>query len=366
MKRIFYSLVFSLLIFSGISTPISAIANITSAEGTVPVYRFRNNQLGSAHFYTADETQKTTVINNSKSGGVWAGVFTYEQVAFKAYSSDGTSCTIGDPVYRFRNNILGSAHFYTADETQKTTVENNSAAGGIWEGKFTYEGVAFCAYLNQETDTKPVYRFRNNKLGSAHFYTIEEEQKNTVQNNSKAGGIWDGMFTYEQIAFYAFENETEETENMSVFSSTDYNFSFEHDSSLTISNHKAQEDSCTVGEATLNAIDESLEISNGIYMSIYGCSLGAGNSEGNEDEPVEIETFAVYTKNGIEMNIRSLYSPSNPESILISTGYTTTVEHEGYDFLRIFNMIGQTDEANYNEFKASFSAIVESMTLDLG
>ena len=175
-------------------------------DTTKPVYRFRNEALGgSAHFYTISVDQKDTVIAKSSPGGVWEGVFTYEGIAFYAFEYENDSCVAGSEVYRFRNDKLGSAHFYTIEESQKEEVEEKSAEGGVWEGVFVYEGVAFCAQENQVTSTSPVYRFRNEALGgSVHFYTISEEQKNTVESNSAPGGIWDGIFAYEQIAFYAY------------------------------------------------------------------------------------------------------------------------------------------------------------------
>ena len=117
----------------------------------------------------------------------------YEQVAYYAYLSE---CDVGlQPVYRFWSDPLG-AHFYTIDETEKETVIANYP--GIW----TYEGVAFYAYPEgqQPGGTQPVYRFWSNRLG-CHFYTIDELEKDYVIAEYEA------TWTYEGIAWYALATE---------------------------------------------------------------------------------------------------------------------------------------------------------------
>ena len=48
-------------------------------------------------------------------------------------------------------------------------------------------------------DAMPVYRFLNKTLGSAHFYTMSEEEKDAVVAN------YSDVFQYEGIAFYAYD-----------------------------------------------------------------------------------------------------------------------------------------------------------------
>ncbi|MDQ6985851.1 MAG: hypothetical protein Q9M91_00140 [Candidatus Dojkabacteria bacterium] len=68
------------------------------------VYRFLNNQLGSAHFYVMGDTNKDIVVSKSAPGGAWDGAFKYETVAFKAFDFN-SGCPAGTvPVYRFLNN----------------------------------------------------------------------------------------------------------------------------------------------------------------------------------------------------------------------------------------------------------------------
>ena len=95
--------------------------------GTLPVYRFFNTIAGG-HFFTIDEAEKNTVIQNYQ----W---FRPEGIGFYAYpvQQPGTL-----PVYRFFNTIAGG-HFFTIDENEKNTVIQNY----LW---FRPEGVGFYAY----------------------------------------------------------------------------------------------------------------------------------------------------------------------------------------------------------------------------
>ena len=153
--------------FTGTMTPIVLL----------PVYRFFNMNAGG-HFYTIDENEKNTVIQNYK----W---FRPEGIGFLASPIElpGTL-----PVYRFFNTIAGG-HFYTIDENEKNTVIQNYK----W---FRPEGIGFYASPTEQPGTLPVYRFFNTIAGG-HFYTIDEAEKNTVIQNYK----W---FRPEGIGFYAY------------------------------------------------------------------------------------------------------------------------------------------------------------------
>ena len=143
----------------------------------MPVYRFFNNNAGG-HFYTINEAEKNTVIQNYN----W---FRNEGIGFYAnpIQQPGTL-----PVHRFFNTIAGG-HFYTINEAEKNTVIQNYN----W---FRYEGPGFYAFPVQEPGTLPVYRFFNSNAGG-HFYTIGESEKYTVIQNYN----W---FRYEGIGFYAY------------------------------------------------------------------------------------------------------------------------------------------------------------------
>ena len=155
-------------------------ATLAEAQSTIaPMHRFFNNN-AEGHFYTIDEAEKNTVIQNYN----W---FRYEGIGFYASPAAQSGML---PVYRFFNNNAGG-HFYTIDEAEKNTVINDYN----W---FRYEGIGFYAspVAQPLTFMLPVYRFFNNNAGG-HFYTISEAEKNTVIQNYN----W---FRYEGIGFYAY------------------------------------------------------------------------------------------------------------------------------------------------------------------
>ncbi len=146
------------------------------------VYRFWS-PVKESHFYTMDELEKEGLLLNSPH------IWTYEGVVYYAYpdNSDPDS----KPVYRFWSDRL-SRHFYTISDTETNMVIDQYA--DTW----TYEGIAFFAYPEgwEPAWTFPVYRFWSDSK-SAHFYTMDEAERDTVLNNY--GHVW----TYEGIAWYA-------------------------------------------------------------------------------------------------------------------------------------------------------------------
>jgi CSLREA domain-containing protein len=84
-----------------------------------------------------------------------------------------------------------SSHFFTISEAERDYIIAN------WPGIWTYEGVAFRAFQTQEPGTMPVYRFWS-PVDEAHFYTISEAERDYIIAN------WPGIWTYEGIAFYAY------------------------------------------------------------------------------------------------------------------------------------------------------------------
>ena len=94
-------------------------------DGSVPVYRFYNPNLGS-HLFTAFETEKEHLLG--------LGDFIFEGIGFRAFSEDSAS-TI--PVHRFFNKFSGG-HFFTANEIEKNAI--------IDFPELQYEGVAFYAF----------------------------------------------------------------------------------------------------------------------------------------------------------------------------------------------------------------------------
>jgi len=120
----------------------------------------------------------------------YSPVWAYEGIASYAFANSTESGVA--PVYRFWSGTL-SAHFYTMDEAERDKVINSYSQ--VW----TYEGVAFYAYAEgqQPLGTAPVYRFWSPSLG-CHFYTISEVEKDLLIN------LYPLVWTYELIAWYAY------------------------------------------------------------------------------------------------------------------------------------------------------------------
>jgi hypothetical protein len=151
---------------------------------SVPVYRFWS-EVFDQHFYTISEEEKEKILTNYMDD--WA----YEGVVYHAWPDD--TDPESRPVHRFwSDELLG--HFYTISEGEKDAVIKNFPT--VW----AYEGVAFYAYPegSQPTWSRPVYRFWSQSKG-AHFYTIDENERDTLVN--QFGDIW----AFEGIAWYASE-----------------------------------------------------------------------------------------------------------------------------------------------------------------
>jgi hypothetical protein len=140
------------------------------------VHRFVNDNTGQ-HFYTIDEAEKYSVLQNY----TW---FRYEGIGFCAYPTEQPETL---PVYRFFNKDVG-CHFYTLDEAEKGTDLQDDTC-------FRYEGIAFYVFSTEQPETLPVYRFFNKDI-HGHFYTLDEAEKDTVMQ--------DCTWIYESVAFYAY------------------------------------------------------------------------------------------------------------------------------------------------------------------
>lgn len=91
-------------------------------------------------------------------------------------------------VHRFLN-IRTGAHFYTMSEEEKTSVQRNLP-------QFRYEGQAFFALNSSDVPLSPVYRFYSIYTGT-HFYTIDPEERDYVRTY-----YW-MYFNYEGVSWYA-------------------------------------------------------------------------------------------------------------------------------------------------------------------
>jgi len=114
--------------------------------------------------------------------------WTYEGVVFYAYP-DGSD-PAAKPVYRFWSDAY-ARHFFTISEENKNSLVNDYS--DIW----TYEGIAFYAYPEgkQPAWTTPVYRFWSAPLNT-HFYTLDEHEKAYVLGRND-------FWAYEGVAWYA-------------------------------------------------------------------------------------------------------------------------------------------------------------------
>ena len=123
---------------------------------------------------------------------------TSERQATVTVAGGGISRTVtvsqpGDslrPVHRFWSPVF-SAHFFTINETEKNNVIRNLSQ--YW----TYEGVAYYAYTTQVPGTVPLYRFWS-PVFSGHFFTINETEKNNMIRNLSQ------YWTYEGVANYVY------------------------------------------------------------------------------------------------------------------------------------------------------------------
>lgn len=95
------------------------------------------------------------------------------------------------PIYRFFNTRTG-AHFYTINEAEKNFVIATYK-------EFNYEGPSWYAQAGGGNGTTPLYRFFNTVTG-AHFYTVSAAEKDYVIYAYPA-------FRFEGIAYYVWTTQ---------------------------------------------------------------------------------------------------------------------------------------------------------------
>ncbi|MEO0834620.1 MAG: hypothetical protein AAFY16_01250, partial [Cyanobacteria bacterium J06642_3] len=160
----------------------SANAEIDPGE-EIEVYEFFRTDT-QTQFYTTDEDERDAILENLPQ-------YELEGVSFVgvAPTDEGEDITGQTPVYRFFNNTSG-VHLYTADENEKTFIEENL-------DNYTLEGTPYYGFDAPGEDTVPVYRFYNASL-DAHFYTISSTERDSFIESPdyQIEGAGDG------IAFY--------------------------------------------------------------------------------------------------------------------------------------------------------------------
>jgi hypothetical protein len=160
------------------------VVKITDSASPSPVYRFWSDKF-HGHFYTISAQERDHVI------ATWPEDWTYEGPAYNAFAP-GRQPAGTIPIYRFWSGTF-QGHFYTASPSERDHVI------ATWPQDWTYEGVAYYAYANEQhpTGTLPVYRFWSPTFRH-HFYTISLTERDTVIAQ------WPEDWTYEGEAWYAY------------------------------------------------------------------------------------------------------------------------------------------------------------------
>ena len=141
------------------------------------VHRFYQYEKGF-HLYTTQEKEINFVKENSEAGEL---SYNYESEQYRVLT-DNTDTLTGDeiegvkPIYRFFNTGTG-AHLYTMNEKEKNYIQENLS-------NYNFEGIKYYAFENapQELETIPVYRMLNNQSG-AHLYSSSQKEIDYIQEN---------------------------------------------------------------------------------------------------------------------------------------------------------------------------------------
>ena len=154
--------------------------NFDESNLGLTIYRFFNPDVG-IHFYTADEAEKSFVENELTD-----------------YVFEGDSYVTVDPltggaeeVYRFFN-VDTRVHLYTTSEAERDSIQEN-------QPEFSFEGAVFYAFETNVESSIPIYRFFDSNLG-VHFYTHSEEERTFVTENLP-------NYELEGIAYYAYPSQ---------------------------------------------------------------------------------------------------------------------------------------------------------------
>jgi len=154
---------------SNVTAGIDATATF-SADTNAPMWRFYNKRMGT-HLYTADSAERDNVT------ATLSAEYNFEGIAWQVSADNPDN---GAPLYRFRNRHNGS-YLYTADTAERDAI--TSLLSSTW----VLEGVASHVCADSAADgVSTVWRFRNRRTG-AYFYTADASEKASVE---KASGTW--------------------------------------------------------------------------------------------------------------------------------------------------------------------------------
>lgn len=129
------------------------------------VFRFSNSDTGG-YLYTASDTEKEFIEDNLDN-------YQLENSSFASVDPQTENAT---DVFRFFNASTGG-YLYTTSSTERDFIEDNL-------GEFAFENVAFSAFASEieEVETVPVYRFFEINTG-VHLYTADETERTFIEDN---------------------------------------------------------------------------------------------------------------------------------------------------------------------------------------
>ena len=133
--------------------------------GGFTVYRFFIPSAG-VHFYTASEAERDSIIENLPN-------YQLEGASYVGAPHDEDLLTGAKPVYRFFNRDTG-VHLYTISDVEREAV--------LQLPNYSFEGVAYYAYENEQQGSTPLYRFYNSTVDT-HFYTPSAGERDSILAN---------------------------------------------------------------------------------------------------------------------------------------------------------------------------------------
>ena len=141
------------------------------------VHRFFQYEKGF-HFYSANTDEIDYVRENSESGEL---AYSYEAQKYKVLTDDvdfltGEPIQGVEPIYRFFNTETG-AHLYTMNEEEKEYIQDNLF-------NYNFEGIKYYAFEiePENVETIPVYRMLNTQSG-AHLFSSNTDEVEYIEEN---------------------------------------------------------------------------------------------------------------------------------------------------------------------------------------
>ena len=139
---------------------------ISTAAAPVSVYCFFNASEKDS-FWTTSWDEKNALANSPN------GLYRYNGDGFQVDTQAGGGRV---PIYRFYNDTTKD-HFFTTSDQEKRAVEENTRTG---RDNYVYEGIAGYAYTG---GSWPVYRFFDEDNFN-HYYTASESEKTSLLSGS--------------------------------------------------------------------------------------------------------------------------------------------------------------------------------------